>query len=102
VLLLHGGVDVDPLQLAGLDDLKPQTSLDSLPEQLLGTRLTDALLPVRVLDPSSENGLVTKVMGVLQVMQGDHQPRRDPGPACLAGVAHAKVLVEALPVDSLR
>ena len=98
MLLLDGGVNVDPLELAGLYDPKPQTGLDRLLKKLLGSGFTDApspaaharridrhlvtevlhpreVLPVRVLHPSSENGLVTKVVSVLQVVQGHHQPR---------------------------
>jgi hypothetical protein len=122
VLLLDGGVNVDPLELAGLYDPKPQTGPDRLLKQFLGSGLTDEpspaaharridrhlvrevlhpreVLPARVLHPTPEYGPVAEVVGVLEVVQGHHQPRGDPGPTRLSTVAHAKLLVEAAPVD---
>lgn len=57
------------------------------------------VLPVRVLDELGDDRLVRLVEEVLEIVQPDHQSRRQAGAADIFRVEHAEVGLEAAPVD---
>src|SRR5690348_15603996 len=59
-------------------------------------------LPVRVLDPALAHRLVGEIVGVLQIGEPDHQPRRLAGTASRVVIERPERGLKALPLDQLR
>ena len=59
------------------------------------------ILPVGVFDPSANNILITEVVGVLQIVKGDHQPRADSWSTIVWAVRITEHLLHALPIDDV-
>ena len=122
VLLLHGRVDVDTLEVLLLRDLVPDRRRQRLHDHLLRARLSGTaapaahrrlvgrglvleelpaaeVLPVRVLAPAVQHVLVAHGEHVLQECEPCHHPHGDGRPAFVAAVGGLKRLLEPLPVN---
>ena len=123
-LRLHGRVDRHALEVLRCDNAAIETGLDRRLEQNLHAAGADPLAParhrgavdwklilkvieaaemlvVRVLDPARAHHLVREIEDVLQEMQPNQQPRRQPGASDL-GVERPERRLEHPPVDQLR
>ena len=121
---LHRRVHRDFGELPGLDQLQPQAQLDRQPQQVAEQLLTHPvsplghagwidgqvvleivlaaeILPVRVLDPPFTHRLIALIERVLEVVQPDHQPRRQPRPT-LVGIAQPHAFIDLISVDLVR
>ncbi len=120
VRLLHRRIDVDPLKLRRRDRPQHQSRRERLAQQRLGPALAHALaparqaaglqrpamleklhpaqiLPVRILDPAGHHVRIAQVVGVLQIMQRDQQPRGMRGAAIVFAKQRAQALLQARP-----
>src|SRR5436190_19420680 len=57
------------------------------------------VLPIRILDPLLNHRLVALVVGVLEIMQPDQQPRRHARTPNLFRIERAELAFEVAPVD---
>lgn len=102
VFFLNGGVDVDALKLGGLDGVGVESGADGLLEQFLHASFSGApapathaggvkrcfvlkvahaaqILPVGVLEPAFADAFIAEIVGVFEVVEGDHEPGIDGG-----------------------
>ena len=96
---LDGGGE-QPLHPGRADPLAPARQRARIDRQLV-LQVVEAAeeLPVRVLDPALAHPLVGEVVGVLQVSEPDHQPRRLAGTSRPLVVERPERALKALPVD---
>jgi hypothetical protein len=89
-----------PLHPGRADPLAPARQRARIDRQLV-LQVVEAAeeLPVRVLDPALAHPLVGEVVGVLQVSEPDHQPRRLAGTSRPLVVERPERALKALPVD---
>jgi len=102
VFFLNGGVDVNALKLGGFDGVGVESGADGLLEEFLHASFTGSpapathaggvkrcfvlevahaaqILPVGVLEPAFADAFIAEIVGVFEVVQGDHEPRIDGG-----------------------
>ena len=119
--LLHRGIDVDPLHVLlgqasptlgglqgfaeqqfhflGSDPLSPAGHGTRIERKMVNEILESAeILPVRVLEQSSDNRFVAFVKSMLEVMQPDQQSGRF-GRASLLGIERTELFVKDRPID---
>jgi len=90
------------LHAAGADPLAPARHRGAVDRQFMLEVIKAAeMLVVRVLHPARAHHLVRQVEDVLQEVQPDHQPRRQPRPSDLR-VERPERRLEHPPVDHLR
>ncbi len=59
------------------------------------------ILPVGVFDPTGNNIVITEVVGVLQIVKGDHQPSANSWSTVVWAVRITEQLIHALPIDDV-
>lgn len=56
-------------------------------------------LPVGILDPTGNNGSITEIVGVFEVIECEHQVGADARPAVIRAVGITEYLFKAGPID---
>jgi len=118
---LHRRIDIHPLELRGLDHFHPQSGLDRFLQHRFCSRFAQPLtppgharwidrhlvleklfaaevLPVGILDPVLDHGLVAEVVLIFEIVQRHQQTRVHPRRAIRGGVGRPQSLREPRPV----
>jgi hypothetical protein len=120
---LHRRVHVDALQLGRTNHAHLDARFNRGAQHLLGPGIAQPLaparharwidrhpmlkvphaaevLPVGIFNPQGNNVFIAQIMLILQIVQSNHQPRRDAGRTLTGMIGAAQSLLERLPIDA--
>ena len=71
-------------------------------QAMLHVRVTAKILPVRILNPTLDDGFVRRIESMFEIVQPDHQPRGQCGRTVVRAVEFADAFLKMFPVELLR